>query len=186
MRRIPVLLVVAAVVPFGLFALGRATAGTTAQDDAAATAAHPAVGAWLLIDPAFADAPDTLAVFHADGTYVLAEAGGGPVGVGAWQATGERSLAVTYVLLVAGDAGALFPLTVRASGEVDGGGNALSATYTYELAGPDGVGQGEFGPSTVTGERIAVEPMGTPVGAIEEVYARFDPSGAPAAATPNP
>ena len=186
MRRISVLLGVAAVVLFGLFALGRAAPRSAAQDDAAATAAHPAVGAWLLIDPAFADTPDTLAVFHADGTYVLAEAAGGPVGVGAWEATGERSLAVTYVLLIAGDAGAVLPLTVRASGEVDAGGDTLSATYTYELAGPDGVGQGEFGPSTVTAERIAVEPMGTPVGPIEEVFARFDPSGAPEAATPAP
>src|SRR5688572_12440859 len=87
MRRIAVLLGIVAVVLFGLLVLGRAAPRSAAQDDATATAAHPAVGAWLLIDPAFSVAPETLAVVHADGTYVQAEAGGGPVGVGAWEAT---------------------------------------------------------------------------------------------------
>ena len=172
MRRVPVPFVVVAVVLLGLVALGHPARGTVAQDDAAATAAHPAVGAWLLSDPAFPDDPPTLVVFHADGTYVQADTE--DVGVGAWEATGERSLAVTFVVQFSDEAGATYAITIRATGEVDAGGDTFTATYTIELTMPDGTSAGEYGPGSVEGTRIAVEPMGTPVGPIEDLFAQFD------------
>jgi hypothetical protein len=40
----------------------------------------------------------------------------------------------------------------------------LTAEYTLEFVGPDGSSSGELGQAQATGRRIAVEPMGTPVG----------------------
>jgi hypothetical protein len=181
MRRIAVPLSVVAVVLLGLFAAGRPNLGTVAQDDA--TAAHPVVGAWLLTDPAFPEEAPTLVQFHADGTYVQAEAEGG-VGVGAWEATGERSVAVTFVEQFGGEEG-VFTITIRAAGEVAADGQSFTATYTIELTLPDGTSAGEYGPGTVEATRIAVEPMGTPVGPLEDLFAQFEEAeGTPAAAAP--
>ena len=186
MRRMPVLLSVVAVVLLGAVAAGRSTLGSSSQDatPAAALAGHPNVGAWRLTDPAFPDDPPTLVHFHADGTYLQAEADG-PVGEGSWEATGERAVAVTFVAQFGDEAGGVFTLTVRAVGEVDAGGDALAATYTAELALPDGTSQGEFGPGPVEATRIAVEPMGTPVGPLADLFGQFG-AGTPEAGTPAP
>ena len=53
-----------------------------------------------------------------------------------------------------------------------------------ELAGPDGASRGEYGPGTVEATRIAIEPMGTPVGTLEELFARFQPGSAEATPAP--
>lgn len=55
--------------------------------------------------------------------------------------------------------------TIRASVEVDSSGKAITAPYTFQAAGLDGVVLAE-GMLTATGGRIDVEPMtplGTPV-----------------------
>ena len=177
MRRVPAPFVVA-VMLLGVLAFGRPARGTIAQDDAAATAAHPAVGSWLLSDPAFPDDPPTLVVFHGDGTFLQEDPE--DLGVGTWEATGERSLALTFVLLVGDGAGGTFTVTIRAAGEVDASGDAFSATYTIGLTMPDGTSTGEYGPGSVTATRMAVEPMGTPVGPIEAFFAQFPEEATPA------
>ena len=182
MRRMLLVPAFIAVALLGLLAFGRLLA--VAQDDAAATAAHPAVGSWLLTDLASPDDPPTLVVFHSDGTYTQVEADGA-VGVGTWEATGEQSLALTFVEQFGDEAEGVFTLTVRAAGEMDAGGDSFTATYTLELTQPDGTSQGEFGPGTVTATRIAVEPMGTPVGPLEELFGQFD-EGTPEASPPAP
>lgn len=182
MRRISVLLSAVAVVLLGLFAAGRATLGTVAQDVTADTADHPVVGSWLLRDSAFPEEAPTLVQFHADGTYLQVEAEGG-VGIGVWEATGERSAAVTFVEQFVGEDGGLFTITLRAAGEGDASGNSFTATYTVELTLPDGTSAGEYGPGTVTAERLSVEPMGTPVGPVEDLFAQFE-EGASEEATP--
>ncbi len=59
-------------------------------------------------------------------------------------------------------------VTVRASIEVAEDGQSFAGTYTIEL--PAGMAEamgapvGQLGPGEVTGQRIAVEPMGEPVG----------------------
>jgi hypothetical protein len=173
MRRIPGLLVVAAVVLLGLFAAGRATPGTVAQDATPSAANHPVVGAWRLTDPAFPEEPPSLVQFHADGTYFQTEVEG-DLGVGTWEATGERSVAVTFVEQFGSEEDGVFTITIRAAGEVDLSGDRFTATYTIELTQPDGTSAGEYGPGTVEATRIAVEPMGTPVGPIEDLFAQFD------------
>ena len=182
MRRTMLLLSVVAVVLLGLFAPGRATPGTFAQGATpGATADHPFVGAWRMTNPAFPEEAPILVVLHADGTYFQAEADGS-IGVGSWEGTGERSAAVTFVeQFVAG--GAVNTITFRAVGEVAAGGDAFTGIYTVELAGPDGASQGEYGPGTVKATRISIEPMGTPVGSLEELFAQLEygtPEGAPA------
>jgi len=186
MRRIPNLLSVHAVVLLGVHAVGRSTLGIAAQEEPRrATAMHPVVGAWLLTDvPPIPDDPPILVHFHSDGTYLQAEADGA-VGVGAWEATGERSLAVTFVEQFADETGAVSTITVRATAEVDAAGDALTGTFTIELALPDGTSQGEFGPGTVTATRIAVEPMGEPVGPLEALFGPAE-EATPETGTPVP
>jgi hypothetical protein len=184
MRRMPILLSVVAGVLLGLFAAGRATPGATAQEATpAATAGHPLVGAWLLTNPAVPEEAPTLVVFHADGTYLQAEAQG-LVGIGSWEGTGERSAALTFVEQFVDDRGAINTITIRAVGEVAAGGDTFTATYTMELTRPDGTSRGEYGPGSVEATRIAIEPMGTPVGTLEELFAQFQPGSAEATPAP--
>ena len=54
-------------------------------------------------------------------------------------------------------------------------GQSLSATYTLELIDPatgngSGSVSGEFGPVEAKGTRLTVEPQGTPVGPIEDLF----------------
>ena len=171
-------LVVAALV--GAVALGR-SAGTAAQDATPdAAAGHPLVGAWLADTDADDPAnPPSLIVFHGDGTYLQTDPDGSN-GVGTWEATGARTAALTAIFHAAEEgAEGVFTVTVRATVEVDEAGDGWVAGYTLEFVGPDGASQGEVGPGTAVGERIAVEPMGTPTASMEEAFA--EPAATPAA-----
>ena len=185
MRRISVLVSVAAVVLLGVLAVGRSV-GTAAQDAAPGPAAgHPLVGSWLLdTDADDPGNPPSVAAVGADGTYVEVDVDG--AAVGAWEATGERTASLTLVFPIPdGQGGFAGTGKVRGSIEVDAAGDTLTATATFELVGPDGASQGEFGPIRVTGERIVVEPMGTPVGPIEDLFGPPE-VGTPEAGTPAP
>jgi hypothetical protein len=90
----------------------RPAAAQDATPDAAAMAAHPIVGAWMVATPA----GPSLAVFFADGTNIqgLPAAQTGPFGisfvspqVGRWEPTGPRRVHFTGVQLHANAAGAL-------------------------------------------------------------------------------
>ena len=59
--------------------------------------------------------------------------------------------------------------TIRSAGEVSEDGQSFTAEYTVELTG-EGAPAGEFGPGSVTGTRINVEPMGTPVAPVEALF----------------
>ena len=73
----------------GLAAMSR---GVSAQDAASETAMHPIVGAWgWNNNPDTPDAGTSFAIFHGDGTYIEFDPSIG-VGVGAWRATGERTV----------------------------------------------------------------------------------------------
>ena len=62
---------------------------------------------------------------------------------------------------------------VRGSTEVSADGQTLTGTYAIEpppaLAGAMGIPEGELGPTPITGERIALEPMGEAVAPLPEV-----------------
>ena len=62
--------------------------------------------------------------------------------------------------------------TIRTSIEVAEDGQSFAGTYTIEfpaaMAEAMGAPVGQLGPGEVTGQRIAVEPMGEPVGPLSE------------------
>ena len=60
--------------------------------------------------------------------------------------------------------------TIRATIQVNPDGQSFTADYTVELSEDKGVPVGEYGPGAVTATRIGVEPMGTPVGSLEELF----------------
>ena len=128
-----------------------------------AMAGHPFVGAWELdTDTNDPSNPPSLSVFNRDGTYLQLDPDGS--GVGVWKPTGPRSAALTILFHNQDQNGGVATVKVRANGEVDASGDTFTATYTLEVILPDGTSSGETGPGTATGTRIAVEPMGTPVG----------------------
>jgi hypothetical protein len=169
---------VLAVVLVGVSAVtGRATG---AQEAPAALDGQPLVGAWILDNNADdpANAPE-LVVFSGDGTYLGAPFDGGTT-VGVWEPTGERTAAITLVFLTPGADGAFGGMaTVRGTVEVAEDGLSFTAPYTLEFAEPGGGRSGEFGPATATGTRMAIEPMGTPVGSLNDLFGAM-------AATPSP
>ena len=106
MRRLAVLVSVV-VVLVGLLAYRGIPAGTAAQDATPTPlAAHPIVGAWLLMNPGNPPSPSPM-IFSADGTfsatgvpsYVDPQRGVvfGSSAMGVWEPTGERSIHVTWV-----------------------------------------------------------------------------------------
>jgi uncharacterized cupredoxin-like copper-binding protein len=140
-----------------LLAISLGAPAALAQD-----ATHPLVGAWLV---ASSDAPPELVAVTADGLVVDLTPNGPAIGV--WAATGGTTADVTIVLPVTDAAAGVVGLArARASVEVAGDGRTFSGTYTLEFpTGPDET-TGELGPGAVTGTRLEVEAMGTPVGPI--------------------
>lgn len=111
----------------------------SAQDTTPA-ADHPAVGAWRWENDRLHPGDPSYAVIQAGGTYVEFYPGHG-VGIGAWEATGERSISLTIVFQdLDPSPAAVQPglLTYRLAVVAEDGGGALSATGPYYLQGPDG------------------------------------------------
>jgi hypothetical protein len=165
MRRFGIPVAVLTLVVVGLVLLGSRPSAVAQESTPAAVAGHSIVGAWLLDvdvdDPTNAPA---LAIVHDDGTYLEVDADGGS-GIGTWEATGPTTAAATFLYNGQDESGASAgTVKIRATAAVDAAGDAFTAEYTLEFIGPDGTSAGEMGPGTATGERIAVEPMGTPVG----------------------
>jgi hypothetical protein len=140
---------------------GRLAFPTLAQDTDEGV--HPIIGSWHL-DSGFAP---SVVTFHADGSYIEVDAEGS-IGVGAWETAGAQTANLT----------AAYPSTegdskVRASLDVAADGQSFTGTYTLEVILSDGTGTGEYGPGAATGMRLTVEPMGTPAGSIEDLFALF-------------
>ena len=137
----------------------------TAQDDAAAMAAHPLVGGWKLNNSPFVgeESFPSVALFHADGTYseVLPW---GAVLHGVWEPTGERTANMTFILnellndeMLEGEG--------RAVIEVDASGDNLSMNGNFIMLKPDGsVDMAVESPSIATRlTALPMVPLGTPV-----------------------
>ena len=185
MRRASVLVAVAAAVLVGAVALGR-SARTTAQDATpGATAGHPLVGTWVV----WTDEPPatpSVTAFGADGTAVDGCCGGA-ARVGTWRATGPRSADVTLVLVLPGGDGRFAgSVTIRASLEVEAGGEALARPYSYTQVAADGTVV-ETGGGMTRGARLEAEPAaaaGTPPMALPTWTPATPEAQTPAAATP--
>ena len=154
-----------------LLATTLATSGVAAQEGSVATAGHPIVGSWL-IDSTPEDQTDPLEWLTLGADGILAYGGLEGSGVGSWAATGERSADASIFIMGADPATGQFGYeTVRAKLEVSEDGQTIAGAYTESFPSPfaEQLGvppDGELGPGELTGERIAVEPMGEPVGPI--------------------
>ena len=147
-------------------ALASRAFATSAQDatPTVSTGGHPIVGTWIAdTDESDPSNLPSLFLFNSDGSYVQSDAGGGN-GFGAWSATGANTANLTIYFQEAENGNFVGTLKVRASITVADDGQSFNAPYTLEYVSPDGQASGEYGPSTATGIKITVEPMGTPKG----------------------
>src|SRR6476469_1163311 len=94
-------------------------------------AAHPFVGAWL-VDTNTADSsePHTALVVHSDGTLIQADQAN--VAIGAGQATGAKTAAITMTALVEAGDGQVNTVIVRANVSVDATGGRWSGEASVE------------------------------------------------------
>jgi len=157
-----------------LMALLLATLASAPGVSAQATDAHPAVGVWLT-DGSPDDTTDPLDLLTVAPGGIVTIALPDGTGYGPWAATGERSLDATFLApQMDPECGCLLGYaTFRTSIEVAEDGQSFAGTYTFEppaaMAEAMGLPVGQqVGPGTVTGQRIAVEPMGEPVPFPEE------------------
>jgi hypothetical protein len=172
-------------IPIVLMALLLGTVAAAPGVSAQATDEHPAVGAWL-IDPTPGDTPDPPELVAIAPGGILTNAAPDGAGYGSWAATGDQSADATFLVPINDpEAGFVGYLTIRTSIEVAEDGQSFSGTYTIEppaaMAEAMGVPVGQLGPGTVTGQRIAVEPMSEPVGPLPA-----EPGPEPAASPPTP
>ena len=148
---------------------GTLPATTVQQATPAAAAGHPVVGAWLggvggsYPDPVAAgDAEEQnfLVTFAADGTLAAWDQSIDPdrrpsPGHGAWVATGDRTAAVTFVVLLTGASGEREVVTFRGTAEVDEARDGLSMSPSFDVGGPGGaVIEQDTGPVGMEATRI--------------------------------
>lgn len=177
MRRIPSTLAILAALVLAMAALSPAV---TAQGGSG-SGGHPLVGVWL-VDPTPQDPSDPLELITVAPGGVAIPGGTESGGAAAWSPTGERT-ADMIILAPGGDpqAGFVGYVTARISLEVSEDGETFSGTYTVEFPAAAseafGMPAGELGPGEVTGQRVAVEPMGEPVGPLPDFSELFPPPG---------
>jgi hypothetical protein len=175
MRRLSALVSVLVVVLLGFAALAQVARAQEATPVAGASlVGHPLVGAWILdTDTENDENPPTLAHFSSDGVYVD-HGVFGEDGVGTWEATGPTTASLTFFSYFAEEGTFAGGTIVRAEIEVAADGQTLTATYTLEFADPTGASEGQYGPGMARGQRITVEPMGEPVGGLDELFEQFE------------
>ena len=155
-----------------LMSLLLATVAAAPGASAQATAEHPAIGAWI-IDATPADTTDPLELLTVAPGGIVANASPGGTAYGSWSATGDRTADATFLFPLSDpEAGFVGYATARTSIEVAEDGQSFAGTYTIEfpaaMAEAMGAPAGQLGPGDVTGQRIAVEAMGEPVGPLPE------------------
>jgi hypothetical protein len=144
----------------------------TATATATATEAHPIVGTWNT-ETSSGDPGDVM--FSADGTLVSVDTE--DVSLGVWEATGPSTVNLMFSgLIPAEEGGSGGRFIIRATLEVAPDGQSFTGDYTVEVTADfEGAPPaGEYGPDSVTGTRVVVEPMGTPVGPIDELFGGFE------------
>ena len=140
-------------------ALGAPARGVAAQDAASGTAAHPIVGLWTHVSgPGTPPGLRAFTAIHGDGTLNSVHSFGG-AGVGAWRATGERSVRWILKYLNIADAPGQFvegTVTVSGSLTVDEAGTTVTEESTIDIRTPDDAVVATF-PFTTTFVRVPVE-----------------------------
>ena len=178
--------VVAAFVLAAVLALvGAVTAGlqhraAVAQDATPASlAGHPIVGTWHWPNDPANPADDSYGIFLADGAYLeVTKADNVGVGIGAWQATGPRSVDVVTIFQDVDPGPAIEPgtATFLLSLTVDETGDALSGSGDLQTRAPDGTVTFEASGWEYTADRVAVAPL--------PEFGAWTAEATPAAATP--
>ena len=133
--------------------------GASAQEPTADMAAHPIVGLWTHVSgPGTPPGLRAFTAIHGDGTLTSLHSFGG-AGVGAWHATGERSVQwILKYLNIADTPGQFVEGTVTVSGSltVDGVGTTVTEESTIDIRTADGTVVATF-PFTTTFVRVPVE-----------------------------
>jgi hypothetical protein len=149
---------VAIVTAFGIgFAISNG-APTTAQEDAAASAAHPIVGAWRFVWNFGYGPLVSYGIFHADGTSIAEPYVDGPLHFGVWQPTGARTADLTFHNLYpweekTAEGEGRFSLTV------DTAGNAIDGPGVYVSRYIEDGGLEYHFEATMPGTRVEVAPL---------------------------
>lgn len=158
-----------------------ATARLAAQGTTpVANGTHPFVGVWMISSEGD-DGPPEFGVVTADGGFVNYTADG-EVNIGVWAPSGDSTADMTIRGTIPGEEGSNGGLfVIRVAIEVDATGESFAGPYTLEIMNPDGTGTGQYGPSSVTGTRLVAEPMGEPVGSLEDLFGQFEGGGEPGA-----
>ena len=132
-------------------------------------AAHPIVGAWRVV-PAQPGPPLVLILYHADGTVLFSTPSASPAppdashavtyetpAYGVWESAGERSVALSAVLIDTDEAGTfLGTLVFHGTVEIDDPGDAYTYAGVVEPTDPRGTVLATF-PVTTTATRIRVD-----------------------------
>lgn len=171
MPRIPYL---AAIVAAGAGLLfGSASLRSGAQSGEPAATGHDFVGSWRLTFDTPLGASQSLLTVMADGSVIFSgrpvspATGGAPVifsssAHGAWEQTGPKAAAATWVGLVSNGEGAfLAVVTDSMEATLGADGNSWQGSYSATVADPDGNVLYEGG-STVKATRITVQPLASP------------------------
>ena len=140
----------------GGLALAASTRPAAAQD---AMTSHPIVGLWTHVSGP--ETPPGLRAFtaiHGDGTLTSSHSFGG-AGLGAWRATGERSVEWVVKYLNIAEAPGEFvegTLTLFGTLTVDEAGTTVTEESTVDIRAADGAAVASF-PFTTTFARVPVE-----------------------------
>jgi len=123
----------AALAGMGAGGAGLALAAASRRVSAQETTTHPIVGTWI-IDRDITSAAEVpvVVVFTSDGGFI--DPGQGVAGV--WEASGPQSAAMTIIPFTDGGAGGY--QVVRATWEVDEGGDTMSGPASITFVAPDG------------------------------------------------
>ena len=174
MRRASALLSLVAVALVGLLAVGRPGPGAVAQDGTPAAGDQGIVGSWVLTAQVDGDEPFAVVNFTSimPGGVLVVTAPDAPLGHGAWEHTGDGAYALTIVFPDFDDEGDLEgQTTVRTTVTLGRDGDTFAGPFVNEFTDLAGTVLFSSG-GTAEGQRIVVEPLGTPA------------AGAPEAATP--
>ena len=139
--------------------------GIGAAQDVVDVTSHPLVGTWFIAEAQEPDDP-FMVIFSSDGAAIQHDDSGG-VSFGVWEATGPATANATFHTRFEED-GYKEIVIMRAAFEVAPDGLTLTGAYTAQVEMTEVEGVGELGPGSVTGTRMLVEPMGTPVAGFDE------------------
>ena len=138
--------------------LGLATVRQASAQDAtpATMAGHPIVGTWIIDrDMTSTTEVPVVVVFTADGGFIDPNQGV----AGVWEPTGPRSAAMTIIPFPGGREATSGYAVVRATWDIDEGGDTMSGPAAITIVAPDGAVVATPPDSNSRATRMHVEPM---------------------------